>query len=327
MLKTSLKIRFNEGIEVSYGSTRIILDPFKFNSKCKLALLTHAHGDHSKAYTEYERGLATDQTLDLLALYTGKRKTMNSETVRIGEKLKVDDLEISVHDAGHILGSVMFHIATPEHSILYTGDLNCVETLISKPAEEVSCETLIIDSTFGYPYFKFPSRDRLYSDIVNWVVDAIQRGYIPVLHADSIGNSQELIALFNRFTRIPVVSHVKVSKVNEIYKRYGFKLEYLSHGSEDASESIKSGFCVYIAPKNARVSLGKPIVEALVSGWALTLGGFPLSDHADYPSLINYVATVRPKRVYTYPDGYSSRVLASRIEKVLNIPARSISDF
>lgn len=276
---------------------------------------------------EYSRGFATDQTLDLLSLYIGRRKTLKSGKIGVGEKLKVDDLEISVHDAGHILGSVMFYIATPEHSILYTGDLNCVETLVSKPAEEVPCETLVIDSTFGYPYFSFPSRDKIYSDIISWIIDVIRRGYTPVLHADSIGNAQELIALLNKFTKIPVVTHPRISKVNEIYIRYGFKLDYLNHNSENGFESVKSGLCVYIAPKNLDVSLGKPTVDALVSGWALTFGnGFPLSDHADYPNLINYVANVKPKRVYTYPDGYSSRVLASRIEKVLNIPARSIGD-
>ncbi len=265
--------------------------------------------------------------MDLLSLYIGGHRVAKSGKVRIGEKFKVDDLELSVHDAGHILGSVMFYVATPEHSILYTGDLNCVETLVSKPAEEVPCETLIIDSTFGYPYFSFPSRDKIYSDIVNWVVDTIRNGYIPVLHADSMGNAQELIVLLNKFTKIPVVVHPRISEVNEIYIRYGFKLDYLDHNSEDGFKSIKSGFCVYIAPKNANVSFNKPIVKALASGWALTLGnGFPLSDHADYPNLINYVASVRPKRVYTYPDGYSSRVLAGRIEKVLNIPARSIGD-
>lgn len=292
-----------------------------------MALLTHAHRDHSKGYIEYSRGFATDQTLDLLSLYTSRRKILKSGRVRIGEKLKVGDLEVSIHDAGHILGSVMFRIATPECSILYTGDLNCVETLVSRPAEEVPCDILIIDSTFGYPYFRFPSRDKIYSDIINWVIDTIRHGYIPVLHADSIGNSQELIVLLNKLTKIPVVVHPTISKVNEVYIRYGFKLDYLNHNSEDGIESIKSGLCVYIAPKNADVSLDKPIVEALVSGWALTLGnGFPLSDHADYPNLMNYVANVKPKKVYTYPDGYSSRVLASRIEKILNIPARSIGD-
>jgi len=317
---------FDDGVEVSYGETRVILDPCKFNSRCKLALLTHAHRDHSKGFVEYDSGFATNQTLDLLSLYTGKRKTMKSGKIRIGEKLKVDCLEISVHDAGHILGSVMFYISTPENTILYTGDLNCVETLISKPAEEVPCEILIIDSTFGYPYFRFPSRDKIYSDIINWVVDAVKCGYVPVLHADSIGNSQELITLLNKFTKIPVITHPRISEVNEIYKQYGFKLNCLNHKSEEGFEAIKSGFCVYIAPKNVNVSLGKPIVEALVSGWALSFGGFPLSDHADYPSLINYIAAVKPKVVYTYPKGYSSRVFASKVEKILNIPARSIGD-
>ena len=143
--------------------------------------------------------------------------------------------------------------------------------------------------------------------------------------ADSLGNSQELIVLFNRFTNIPVVAHHRVALVNEVYRRHGVRMEYISHNTEEGQELVKSGFCVYIAPKGAKVLLDKPTRKALVSGWALTFrNGFPLSDHADYPSLINYVARVRPKIVYTYPGGYSGRVLADRIRKVLGIPAQPL---
>lgn len=312
------------GVEVHHDGGAVILDPYGFNPGCGSALLTHAHRDHSQGYMRYRRGFATAETLDLLALYVGRR-LRGTRLVRIGDRFQLDGLEVSVHDAGHVLGSVMYLVSTGEHTLLYTGDINCVETLVSKPAEEVPCDTLILDSTFGYPYFRFPDRSRLYSMIVDWAIETVKDGKIPILHADSLGNSQELIALFNRFTNIPVVAHHRVALVNEVYRRHGVGMDYVSHGTEEGRELIKSGFCVYIAPKGAKVMLNKPTRKALVSGWALTLrNGFPLSDHADYPSLMDYVARVRPKTVYTYPGGYSGRILADRIRKVLGIPAQPL---
>jgi len=325
MPESSLRVRLGRGVELVYDGGRVVLDPYGFNPGCGSALLTHAHRDHSRGYVRYRRGFATAETLDLLALYVGRGRLRGSGRIRIGDRFRLDELEVSVHDAGHVLGSVMYRVSTAEHTLLYTGDINCVETLVSKPAEEVPCDILILDSTFGYPYFKFPDRSRLYGRIVEWAVDTVKDGRIPVLHADSLGNSQELIVLFNRFTNIPVVAHHRVALVNEVYRRHGVRMEYISHNTEEGRELVKSGFCVYIAPKGAKVLLDKPIRKALVSGWALTFrNGFPLSDHADYPSLINYVARVRPKIVYTYPGGYSGRVLADRIRKVLGIPAQPL---
>jgi len=243
----------------------------------------------------------------------------------MGKKVVFDDVEVVPHNSGHVLGSYEFEVKTPEGNVLFTGDFNTEYTKTMKPAEPVQCDVLVLEATFGSPSFTFPSEDEVGKEMVDWAKKVIRSRKIPTFQADPLGNAQEIISIFNE-SRIPVVSHWKVSRINRIYESYGYKLEYLDAKSAEAQEVIDSGNLVYVTPKQLDLQDHPEFVPALVSGWAMWAKktAFPLSDHADFPRLIGFVEECRPKIVLTCHGSRFNDTLAHFIEQKLGIRAYPI---
>lgn len=322
-----LRIKWENGVVIEHGETRIVFDPKSKRLKCNASFITHAHVDHSHAFKiEHIPKFSSEETMRLVAI--DGAKTSNWKPLPLNEKILLDNIEVTPHPSGHVLGSYEFEVATPDGTILFTGDMNTRESRIIKPAEPVKCDVLIIESTFGSPDFIFPPDDIIAKNMVEWASGMLREGRIPVFQADSLGNAQEVIRIFNENTSLPVVSHRKVTKINKIYEAYGCRMEYVDIGSKDAIDLISNRNAVIVAPKHLDLSykLELEYVPALVSGWALKFrrNSFPLSDHADFPNLIKFVGDCNPKLVLTYHGGRFNSILAKHIEKKLKIRAYPI---
>jgi len=263
------------------------------------------------------------QTFDLITSFG--IQPQNWQPLEMGKKVVFDDVEVVPHNSGHVLGSYEFEVKTPEGNVLFTGDFNTEYTKTMKPAEPVQCDVLVLEATFGSPSFTFPSEDEVGKEMVDWAKKVIRSRKIPSFQADPLGNAQEIISIFNE-SRIPVVSHWKVSRINRIYESYGYKLEYLDAKSAEAQEVIDSGNLVYVTPKQLDLQDHPEFVPALVSGWAMWAKktAFPLSDHADFPRLIGFVEECRPKIVLTCHGSRFNDTLAHFIEQKLGIRAYPI---
>ncbi|WP_309492448.1 MBL fold metallo-hydrolase [Candidatus Hecatella orcuttiae] len=307
---------------VKVGDSSLCFDPQTSKPSYPHVFISHAHGDHTDGFksprpTKY----STHATVSIYETVFG-RKVEKIKKLNYGDKFKVDGFEIQLFDSGHILGSAAFSVHTGEGLVVYTGDLNCVDTLVSKAAQLVSCDILIIESTYGRAEFSFPSRDFLYRKMVQWVVEKVNEGRIPVFYVYPIGKAQEVIRLLNRFTEIKVKVHPQIAKVNEAYTRLNVKLE--ASPWDGVGEK-----CVAVYPvRRLRNEFdGRNQVAALATGWALKFtslreGVFPLSSHADFPQLLNYVKEAKPKLVYTC---FGSNVeLAESIRRKLGIPAQPL---
>lgn len=320
-----MRIKWDNGVLIEHEETRILLDPRSKRLSCKVALVTHAHIDHSQAFkANYILKFSSEETMNLVTL--NGVKVSKWQPLALRERRRMDDFEVISHPSGHVLGSYGFEIITPEGTILYTGDLNTRDARTVKPAEPVQCDTLIIESTFGSPDFIFPPDDLVIKDMIDWANNILRDGKIPVFHADSLGNAQEIIRIFNENTVLPVITHKAVSRINRVYEYYGYKMEYTSMETEDAHSLISNRNAVIVAPKWLDLSRRSEYVSALVSGWALKLRrkSFPLSDHADFPNLIKFVSDCNPKLVLTCHGGKFNNVLARYIEKKLRIRAYPI---
>jgi len=263
------------------------------------------------------------QTFDLITSFG--IQPQNWQPLEMGKKVVFDDVEVVPHNSGHVLGSYEFEVKTPEGNVLFTGDFNTEYTKTMKPAEPVQCDVLVLEATFGSPSFTFPSEDEVGKEMVDWAKKVIRSRKIPSFQADPLGNAQEIISIFNE-SRIPVVSHWKVSRINRIYESYGYKLEYLDAKSAEAQEVIDSGNLVYVTPKQLDLQDHPEFIPALVSGWAMWAKktAFPLSDHADFPRLIGFVEECRPKIVLTCHGSRFNDTLAHFIEQKLGIRAYPI---
>ncbi|MEM2227170.1 MAG: MBL fold metallo-hydrolase [Candidatus Bathyarchaeia archaeon] len=321
-----MKIRYEEGIYIEGEGISIAMDASKM-PRSQMALVTHAHWDHCKAF--WFDGLPKASTKATLEFVKVSGRSISRWTrIEIGQSLEVGDFRIKAHNAGHILGSVQYDLRSGDYEVVYTGDLNLEDTLISRAAQPISCDILLIEATYGHPSHARPPREAVINAIVEWSIQIIRKGLIPVLYADSLGNSQELISIFNRYTRIPVVVHEKIAKLSCIYKAHGFPLEFFDMG-DFGEEELNRCDHILLMPKGAKLKLTRRHKPALVSGWG-DIGGFgmetfPLSDHADFGSLMGYVEESSPDLVLTVHGGAYDRVLAKAIESSLGIRARPLN--
>lgn len=324
-----LSVRCQGGVVVEYMGQGVIIDPSSTSVEYPV-FVSHAHGDHSAAFRfPCTSSHATEETIRLIKALSG-RCLQEPKRLTIGSKVRIGDVEVKTLNAGHILGSAQFEVDTPEGIVLYTGDFSLGDSYTMKPAEIVRCDLLIIETTFGSPIFSFPKREQLAIDMVKWAtIEVISKGRIPVFKTDSIGNAQEIITIFNRLTRLPVVTVKGVTKASDVYREYGFNLEYFDSDSDEGVELLESGKCVLITSKWSKLA-GENLEIALASGWASIIRGktsrqFPLSDHADFRGLLGFIKSCKPKKVLTMHGGALTRGFADYVKARLGIDAKPLT--
>lgn len=324
----ALRVRQQRGVVVEYKGSGVVLDPTG-NGHGYPVFVSHAHADHAAAFKFPDRQkYATEETHQLLHSL-GWKHLDNWKCIKLGDKIKVNDIEVHVHNAGHVLGSVQFEVNTPEGTVLYTGDIGLEESYTMHPAESVDCDILVVETTFGAPMFTFPKRRDVALDMVRWAtMDVIPSGRLPVFKTDSIGNAQEVIRIFNSLTKLPIVTAKSATKVSEVYKGFGHNLEYYDSKSIDGEELIEGGKCAVISPKGSKLPYENQDL-ALASGWAVLFRGrqraFALSDHADFKSLLGFIRRCKPKRVLTFHGGTMTRDFPEYIRKKLGVDAHPLS--
>lgn len=317
------KIGWANGILIDTGTTRLLFDPVPGRplSENWSVFITHAHSDHTYGFSTRAK---KHSTLETVRIYESlwKREVKNSSTLRIGDKVTLDGTEIRVLDAGHMLGSCQYEIATPEFTAVYTGDINYVDTLTTKAAQAKACDYLIVEATYGHPSYVFPKRDSIYADIVRWTMTEITNGKIPTFQVYSSGKPQDIVRLFNVYTKLPVVCSAGIARANNVHDENGVALSYLDASTTEGKHALRTGGCVYVtnesnhSPRNAS--------RAVATGWALRMAfrryaAFPLSSHADFSQLIQFVSSVNPKKVFVF-TGYSD-ALPIELERRLGIRA------
>ena len=319
------RIGWLDGLVIGTREATVVIDPQSLNRVPNHArvLVSHAHADHTYGFRHKGLKQSTPETRDIHDALNDLEIGL-FEQVRLGERVTVQDVEIEALNAGHMLGSAQFLVHTPLSTILYTGDINCVDTLTTKAAEPQECDVLVIEATYGSPTYRFPSRHQVYSEMVEWTLYTINQGTLPVFHVYAAGKAQEVVRLFNLYTKIPVVVSPKLDGVNRAHARSGLGLEWKVSDSKEGRDLLKNGPCVYLTTPSTNGNglaelTSRRIARAYATGWAMSYwrgdAGFPLSSHADFDQLVNYIKGCKPKNVYVFTgfvDGLR-RALASAI--------------
>ncbi len=315
-----------DGLVVGTQETTVLIDPSQTRKAPRSArvLVSHAHADHTRGFKHRGVKQSTVETRDIHAALNDYRVT-NFEPLEFGERVVCDDLELVALNAGHMLGSAQFLINTPNQTILYTGDINCVDTLTTKAAEPERCDVLVIEATYGSPFYKFPPREMVYAGIVEWALDTLKQGTIPCLHVYAAGKGQEVIRLFNLYTNLPVVVNPLLDGVNHTYKKSGHDLNWTPANSKHGRDILEKEPCVYVTTPSDRHHLGRRHERAYATGWALSSKGrntaFPLSSHADFDQLVGFIKECDPRRAYIF-TGFAEELrvaLKSRIGVVARV--------
>lgn len=320
------RIGWANGIVFDTGTSRLLFDPTAGRSlgDHRDVFITHAHSDHTYGFGTSARKRSTAETVRIYEALSN-RQVKNCFTVKIGETLRFDDTEVMALNAGHMLGSCQFEVVAPEFTAIYTGDINYVDTLTTQAAQTKSCDYLVIEATYGHPSYIFPNRSTIYADVIRWTTTEINNGKIPTFQVYSSGKPQDVVRLFNVYLNVPVVCSPGIARANSVHNENGVPLNYLDSSTPEGKEALKAGGCVYVTTGSDHVP--HDASRAVATGWALRqafrhYAAFPLSSHADYSQLMQFVSSVNPKEVLVF-TGYTD-ILPIEIERKLGIKARPL---
>ena len=265
----------------------------------EVAFVSHAHSDHAR---RHRLALLTVETL---ALLTDGRRPHATQVMELGKEVRLGGATLTLHDAGHMLGSAQLLFEHAGCRLLYTGDLK-LRLGAGRATPVPACEVLVLESTYGRPHFRFPEPDSAIEQVALWCRRALDARVTPVLLAHALGKSQEvMLALAPYGFRFALEE--RCVPFARGYEAAGVALPEwveLTTVEEDLDGRV------VIAPptgKQAIHRLGR-YRTALISGWAQdpdfrrVFGAdyaFPLSDHCDFDELLEVVRLSGADHVYT----------------------------
>lgn len=190
------------------------------------------------------------------------------------------DVRLTLHNAGHILGSSMVHLHVGEglHNVVYTGDYKYSRTMLLEAAttEFPRVETVITESTYGGPDDVMPSRveaeERLTS-IVNQTLERKGKVLIPV---PAVGRAQEIMLILDGYMKrglmkeAPVFIEGMISEATAIHTAFP---EYLGREVRnsilhDGINPFQSDYFTIVEHPSVRQEIidGQPCIIMATSG-------------------------------------------------------------
>lgn len=221
-------------------------------------VLTHTHLDHIGAspmlYVSKDvRAFATCLTKDASRLMLEDflklsgyyldfevnevNKLINSiECVEHGSTADVGDFSLRFFDSGHIQGSVGVVVETDSTSVLYTSDINLIETKLVGPAkvDGLKADVVIIESTYGAT--DHPPRTEVEKRFVESVREVVDNGGVVLVPSFSIGRGQEILSILIENDIYPVRVDGMIRKASEIsltHKKFLRRPELLEKAMEE----------------------------------------------------------------------------------------------
>jgi Cft2 family RNA processing exonuclease len=237
-------------------------------------------------------------------LYQHRYGPRQTRPMPFGESLDWNGIRLTTHPAGHVLGSAMLLVDDGRQKLLYTGDFKLGESATAERAEPPQADILVMETTFGDPFYKLPPREKAIEQLLFVVEQALARDSTPVVQAYTLGKSQEVTKILtSRGYR--VLQHPLIYAVSRKYEECGCDL-----GDYDLYETPPQGREVVITTprrqKAARLTGMAKTVSIAVTGWAMEsaarfrLGvdyAIPLSDHAGYDELLECIERVNPREI------------------------------
>jgi putative mRNA 3-end processing factor len=296
--------------------TQLYVDPV---GRTQIGFLAHARGARA---TLPERTVLSARTLALLE--ASQQRALRKAAplpAAFGQSFALAGLRLSLHPAGHVLGSAQIRCESVDgHVLVYAADLGGWGERAPSTAEaceRLRCDALVLRASYGHPRFSFPPRAEALADLAAFVRDALAERRTPVVLAASIGGAQEAMRALEGHE---VSAHPAILRAAEVYRAQGVELPAAS-----ALGTVRFGQVLLLpADLRARRRIGSlgPYRTCLLSGRA-AIPGFAeklgvdrilsLSDHAGFEDLLDYALQSGARSVQTV-HGYA-RDLAEELRR------------
>ncbi|MGQ9530168.1 MAG: beta-CASP ribonuclease aCPSF1 [Candidatus Bathycorpusculaceae bacterium] len=190
------------------------------------------------------------------------------------------DIRLTLHNAGHILGSSMVHLHVGEglHNIVYTGDYKYARTMLLEAAatEFPRVETVITESTYGGADDVMPSRVEAEERLTAVINETLERKGKVLIPVPAVGRAQEIMLIIDGYMRrglmkeAPVFIEGMISEATAIHTAYP---EYLGREVRysilhDGVNPFQSDYFTVVEHPNVRQDIidGEPCIIMATSG-------------------------------------------------------------
>lgn len=269
------------------------------------AVITHGHSDHARP--GHGAVLATPETVEIIKLRLGESAFGRLETLPLGERRRTGEVTVTLHPAGHILGSAQVLIEHRGIRAVVSGDYKRRRDPTAAPFELVPCDLFVTEATFGLPVFRHEPDQHEIGKLLASHSAFPKRAHLVGVY--NLGKCQRLIALLREagYDR-PIFLHGALEACCGLYQRLGIPLGCLQPVPEGSQ--VLAGEIV-LAPPSALTDrwsrrLAEP-VRAFASGWMRIRARarqrgveLPLviSDHVDWPELISAIEDTGAEEIW-----------------------------
>jgi putative mRNA 3-end processing factor len=268
------------------------------------AVITHAHRDHarpgSNSYLCARPGAA------LLRARIGAEGVI--ESLPYGTSLTIGSASVSLHPAGHILGSAQVRIESAGYSWVVSGDYKIEPDRTVQPFEPVRCQGFVTEATFALPIFHWQPSSHTFQEINEWWHGNRENQRASVLYCYALGKAQRLLAGIDASLG-PIYTHGSVERLTNIYRDAGVDLPPTIYAMEAQVKTFAGALVLAPLAMNGSAWVRRfgDFSTAMASGWMQIRGhrrrraidrGFVLSDHADWPGLLTAIRETGAEQVW-----------------------------
>lgn len=296
----------NKGIYCPQGN--FYIDPWQ---PVDYALITHAHGDHARWGSRHY--LAHEVSRPIMQARLGA--DISIETLPYGVTKVINGVKVSLHPAGHIVGSAQIRMEYNGFVSVASGDYKVENDHISTPLEIVKCNEFVTESTFGLPIYNWLDQRQMFNNIKNWISGNRHNQRTSIFIAYSLGKAQRLMKGLEGVA--PILVHSSIDRLNKAIESAGIELPETSLWHADIPKTDVQGNIVILPPSLLGTNVIKRIPNgaiAICSGWMQVRGsrrwqsadaGFAVSDHADWQGLLDTIKATGAEQVFV-THGYTA---------------------
>jgi metallo-beta-lactamase family protein len=238
--------------------------------------------DHEARQKQTEPLYAPEDVRQTLALW---------EDVGYGKNIRIaDDLNIVLHDAGHVLGSAMIEVKYAKKKMLFTGDLGNSPSPLLKDTEYVpGIDYLLMESVYGdREHERMDERRELLEEVIR---KTIKNKGVLIIPSFSLERTQVLLFEINdmvehgRIKELPVFLDSPLGiKITDVYKKYesyfNASAQAIIKGGDDVFKFHRLKFTEDAQDSKAIHSVPPP--KIVIAGSGMSNGGRILHHEKDY---------------------------------------------
>lgn len=267
------------------------------------AVITHAHSDHARAGNAHYLAAAPAE-----GVLRARLGDIVLQTLPYGQALVHNGVRISLHPAGHVLGSAQVRLEHEGQVWVASGDYKVAPDRTCAPFEPVRCDVFITECTFGLPIYRWCPDEEVFAGINAWWARNVEHGRASVLTCYSFGKAQRLLSGVDPSIG-PIIVHGAVEALNRAYRDAGVELPSTRMVTEVKDKADLRRALVVCPPSAAASPWMRRFGDAqtaFASGWMQVRGnrrrggydrGFVLSDHADWPGLLWAIEATGASRI------------------------------